>query len=129
MSTQEIYDIYPICQKFLLDFGFKQKEDCFSLYTDEDNDYYRVEFTFPSIVTIEELNNLCSNVSDILDEFYDESDWETTKIKVVLFREFIFSIRHLFTNSVFYCSFINFTLLEDKRQEIKELKASIKNNQ
>ena len=129
MSTQEIYDIYPICQKFLLDFGFKQKEDCFSLYPDEDNDYYRVEFTFPSIVTIEELNNLCSNVSDILDEFYDESDWETTKSKVVLFREFIFSIRHLFTNSVFYCSFINFTLLEDKRQEIKELKASIKNNQ
>jgi hypothetical protein len=129
MSTQEIYDIYPICQKFLLDFGFKQNGDCFTLYPDEDNDYYRVEFTFPSIVTIEELNNLCSNVSDILDEFYDESDWETTKSKVVLFREFIFSIRHLFTNSVFYCSFINFTLLEDKRQEIKELKASIKNNQ
>jgi hypothetical protein len=130
MSIQEIYDIYPICQKFLLDFGFKQDDDWFTLYVDEeDKDYYHSKFTFPSIVTVEELNSLCSAVSYILYECYDDSDWETTKSKVVLFRNFIFSIQHCFTNFVFRMLFLNYTFLADERQEIKELKASIKNNQ
>jgi hypothetical protein len=129
MSTQEIYDIYPICQKFLLDFGFKQDGDCFTLYTDEEKDYYNSKFTFSSIVTVEELNSLCSEVSYILYECYDDSDWESTKSKVVLFRKFIFSIQHCFTNFVFRMLFLNYIHLEHTRQEIKELKASIKNNQ
>jgi hypothetical protein len=120
MSSQQVYDIYPVCQKFLLDFGYTQHGDRFTLLNEEGNTW----FDFSSDVTGDSLDNLCYQVAEVLDES-DESNYQTTKDKVILFDTFISSIQHLFKTPRDYGMLVNYKSLANTRQELKELKATL----
>jgi hypothetical protein len=122
MSSQQVYDIYPVCQKFLLDFGFKQNGDNFT-YRQQPEDLGNVQFNFPSIVTDNSIKVLCSNLIHLLDEDSDETTWRTTQEKVAFFCEFISSIQHLFQGFMLTIVTQSKTIA-NMRQELKELKAT-----
>jgi hypothetical protein len=120
MSSQQVFDIYPVCQKFLLDFGYSQDGDRFTLQNEDGKTW----FDFSSEVTVDSLNNFCYQVAEVLD---DSDEPQSTKDNVLLFDQFISSIQHLFKTPRDYNMLVNYKSLVNTRQELKELKDSIKN--
>ncbi len=118
MSSQQVFDIYPVCQKFLLDFGYSQDGDRFTLQNEDGKTW----FDFSSEVTVDSLNNLCYQVAEVLD---DSDEPQSTKDNVLLFDQFISSIQHLFKTPRDYNMLVNYKSLVNTRQELKELKATI----
>ena len=99
MFIEQSYDIYPQCQKFLLDFGFTQDGDNFT-YTklDEVLGVGNIQFEFPKRVTDKSIKILCYNFTHLISLSSDDDSYpESTTNKVNDFCDFIHKIKNLFS--------------------------------
>ena len=105
MSSQQVYDIYPVCQKFLIDFGFAQDGDNFTYSNlDKVEGLGDIHFTFPQVVTDASLKVLCYSLVNLLDQACDESNdsqtFNKTFDQVQSFCGFVSSIRDLLSGDI-----------------------------